>query len=62
MFSEAFSIVDKQAQREGTGKPCVFVDSFRGDGDVKEGDEEKRMGMISWRTRRIKLDRRNFLF
>ena len=42
VFSEVFSNVNKQAQREGTGKTSVIVDSFgSGNDDVKEGDEGK---------------------
>ena len=54
VFTEVFSRVDKRAQRERTGKTCVFKDSFGSgsDGDVKEGDEEKTMRMMKWKARR----------
>ena len=51
-FSEVFSKIDKQAQREGAGKTRVFVDSFRsGNGDVKEGDEGKTTRTMGWKLR-----------
>ena len=60
VFSEVLSRVDKQAQKEGTRKTCVFVDSFgSGDGDVKERDEEKTMRTMRWKARRSELERRN---
>ena len=60
MFSGVFSKVDKRAQRERTGKTCVFEDWYgSGGGDVKEGEEEKAMRMMRWEARRRK--RRNSL-
>ena len=61
MFSEVFFRADKRAQRERTGKTRVFIDTFgtEGDGDVKEGYEEKRMRMMKWKARRTELERRN---
>jgi hypothetical protein len=60
VFSEVFLRADKRAQREGTGKTRVFVDSFGsgGDEDVKEGDEEKRKRMKRT-ARRSELGRKN---
>ena len=54
VFTQVFLKADKRAQRERTCKTCVFEDSFGngGDGDVKEGDEEKAMRMTRWRARR----------
>ena len=54
VFTEIFSRVDKQGQRGGTGNTCVFKDWYGNDGDVKEGDEEKRMRMMRWESRRRK--------
>jgi hypothetical protein len=50
VFSDVFMRANKRAQRERAGtKTRVYVDSFGsdGDGDVREGDEEKRMRMRS---------------
>ena len=54
VFNDVFSRVDKRAQRERTGKTCVFVDwhGSRSDRDVKEGDEEKRKRMMRWEAKR----------
>ena len=54
VFTQVFLRADKRAQRERTYKTSVFEDSFgsEGDGDVKEGDEERAMRMMRWRARR----------
>ena len=59
VFSDVFFRADKRAQRERTGKTRVFIDTFGtdGDGDVKEGYEEKRMRMMKWKARRTELER-----
>jgi hypothetical protein len=58
VFSGIFLRANKRAQRERTGKTHVFVDSFgsEGDGDVREGDEEKTIRMMKWRARRRELE------
>ena len=61
VFGKVLSRADKQTPRERTGKTRVLVDTFGSgsDGDVKEGDEEKKMRTMRWKVRRSKLGRRN---
>ena len=50
-FTDVFSRADKRAQRT-TGRMCVFLDLDRGDGDIKEGEEERRTRIMRWEARR----------
>ena len=52
VFTEVFSKVDRQAQKERRCKRCVFRDEDGSDGDVREREHERNIRLMQWDARR----------